>query len=236
MATINQNFGIAVNHYIQEDFTGLQGLTDAVGGVCMNFQYPVRDSSPTGTGSETGLVIAAAGPHLLNGVEALAFVRSRYYQYRDKGAWRPEGTGDIGRIERQHEFVRALASKAVHTVRNPFKAGRVLDRVVKTITVDTTFTSSLMLQMGIELRSFHPAGVPSFTLPYREANGYGSFGDVLLPDTAQDTQVIAAWQQFGAPGSEQAPPPAAPPTTSRRAPPPPTTTTTAQPPWDPKAC
>jgi anionic cell wall polymer biosynthesis LytR-Cps2A-Psr (LCP) family protein len=174
---------------------------------------------------------------VFNGAEALAFVRSRYYQYLDKGAWRPEGTGDIGRIERQHEFVRALAAKAIHTVRNPFKAGRVLDRAVKTIAVDTTFTSSLMLQMAIKLRSFHPAGVPSFTLPYRVANGYGGFGDVLLPDTAQDTQVIAAWQQFGAPASQPSPAPTvAPPTTNRRAPPPSTTTTTAKPPWDPAAC
>jgi LCP family protein required for cell wall assembly len=240
VATINQNFGIAVNHYVQEDFSGLQGLTDAVGGVCMNFQHPVRDSSPTGRGSETGLAISATGPHVLNGVEALAFVRSRYYQYLDKGIWRAEGTGDIGRIERQHEFVRALASKAIHTALNPFKVGRVLDRAVKTVTVDSTFTSSVILRMGIKLRSLHPAGVPSFTLPYQEANGYRGFGDVLLPQPGPDALVVAAWQQFGVPGSQQTPAPTAPaPTTNRGAAPPPTTpptTTTTKPPWDPAAC
>jgi len=240
VATISQNFGIAISHYVQEDFSGLQGLTDAVGGVCMNFPLPVRDSSPTGTGSETGLAIPAPGPHVLNGDEALAFVRSRYYQYFDKGRWRPEGTGDIGRIERQHEFVRALASKAIHSAHNPFKGARVLDRVVKTVTVDNTFSSALMLRMGIKLRSFHPANVPSFTLPYRAVNGYGSFGDVLLPIPADDAKVIAAWQSYGAPGSEQPPTPA--PSTSptkRGASPataPPTTTTTTKPPWDPSAC
>src|SRR5205807_3084328 len=74
VATITQNFGITINHYVQEDFGGLQGLTDAVGGVCMNFPYPVRDSSPTGRGSETGLNIATPGPHVLDGADALAFV------------------------------------------------------------------------------------------------------------------------------------------------------------------
>src|SRR5207248_2110674 len=125
VATITQTFGIPINHYVEEDFGGLQGLTDAVGGVCMSFPFPARDSSPTGKGSETHLAIATPGPHVLNGADALALVRSRYYQYYDKGSWHPEGTGDIGRIERQHEFVRSLASKAIHTARNPFKGARV---------------------------------------------------------------------------------------------------------------
>ena len=243
VATINQNFGITVNHYAQEDFSGLQALTDAVGGVCMNFPYPVRDSSPTGRGSETGLDITTVGPHLLDGATALAFVRSRYYQYYDKGAWRAEGTGDIGRIERQHDFIRALASNAIHTAHNPFTGARVLDRAVKTVAVDNTFSSSLMLRMGLKLRSLRPGDIPSFTLPYRAVNGYGGFGDVLLPVPGEDANVINAWGQYGAPGgSEPAPPPTPPPTTRRGAPATPsaatpaTTATTTHAPWDPTAC
>src|SRR5438105_2272023 len=241
VATISQDFGIAVNHYVQEDFGGLQGLTDAVGGVCMNFPYPARDSTPTGRGSETGLDIATPGPHVLNGADALAFVRSRYYQYYDKGAWHAEGTGDIGRIERQHEFIRALAAKAIHSARNPFKGARVLDRAVKTVAADKTFSSSLMLRMGFRLRSLHPANVPSFTLPYRAVNGYRGFGDVLLPVPTEDAQVIAAWVQYGAPGgSLPTTPSTAPPTTTRGArtapaAPAPAPTNT-RPPWDPVAC
>jgi LCP family protein required for cell wall assembly len=238
VATITQDFHIAINHYMQEDFGGLQSLTDAVGGVCMNFPYPVRDSSPTGTGSETGLSIPTAGPHVLNGTDALAFVRSRYYQYFTKGAWHPEGTGDIGRIERQHEFVRALAGKAVRSAHNPFKGFRVLNRAVKTVTVDSTFTSSAMMRLAVKLRSFHPADVPSFTLPYNAVNGYGSFGDVLLPIAAQDSQVIDAWQNYGAPAPEQ------PATTTTAAPrgraktttPPAAPTAPPRPAWDPTAC
>ena len=240
VATITQNFGITINRYVQEDFSGLQGLTDAVGGVCMSFPYPVRDSTPTGTGSETGLAIKAPGPHVLSGVDALALVRSRYYQYYENGRWHAEGTGDIGRIERQHEFIRALAAKAIHSAHNPFTGARVLDRAVKTVTVDNTFSSSLMIQMGIKLRSLHPTAVPSFTLPYRAVNGYRGFGDVLLPVPNQDAQVIAAWQQYGAPGTS---PPAAAPTTPPAAgrgaqtpAPAPAPGTNTRPPWDPVAC
>jgi len=236
--TITQDFGIPVNHYVQEDFAGLQALTDAVGGVCMNFAFPVRDASPTGTGSETGLSIATPGPHVLGGADALAFVRSRYYQYLANGTWHPEGTGDIGRIERQHEFVRALAAKAVHSAHNPFKALRVLDRAVNTVKVDSTFTSPDMVRLALALRSFHPAEVPSFTLPYRAVIGYGSFGDVLLPIPEQDSQVIDAWKTYGAAATTQPTP-----TTAARAQghasttaPSTAPTSVPHPPWDPTGC
>ena len=239
VATITQDFHIPINHYVQEDFASLQGLTDAVGGVCMNFPYPVRDSSPTGTGSETGLNITTPGPHVLDGTDALAFVRSRYYQYLTNGSWHPEGTGDIGRIERQHEFVRALATKTVHAAHNPFNGLKVLDRAVKTVTVDSTFTSADMLRLAVKLRSFHPAGVPSFTLPYNAVNGYGSFGDVLLPISDKDRQVIAAWSTFGAPAAPAAPPPTTVAPTRGRTPTTVSPTTPTSPPhpaWDPTAC
>jgi LCP family protein required for cell wall assembly len=238
--TISQDFGIVINHYVQEDFSGLQALTDAVGGVCMSFPFPARDSSPTGTGSETGLDIPTPGPHVLDGAGALALVRSRYYQYNQNGAWRAEGTGDIGRIERQHGFVRALASKVMHSVLNPFTAGRVLNRAVKTVRVDQSLSTAEMLRLGVKVRSLRPADIPSFTLPYRAVNGYRGFGDVLIPEPAQDAQVLAAWANYGAPGSEPTPPATSTAPTARRAgasaAPSPPPSTSPRPPWDPVPC
>jgi LCP family protein required for cell wall assembly len=236
--TIGQAFGIGINHYVQEDFSGLQGLTDAVGGVCMAFPYPARDSSPSGKGSETGLDIPTPGPHVLHGADALAFVRSRYYQYNENGVWHVEGTGDIGRIERQHEFMRALASKVIHSVLNPFTTARVLNRAVKTVRVDTTLSTSAMMRLAIKVRSLRPASVPSFTLPYRAVNGYRGFGDVLMPEPVQDTQVIATWAHYGVPGSEptttSAPPAAGHTRGSTAVATPPSSS--PRPPWDPVAC
>jgi hypothetical protein len=39
--------------------------------------------------------------------------------------------------------------------------------------------------------------MPSFTLPYRAVANYQGYGDVLMPDPAQDAAVIAAWQTYG---------------------------------------
>ncbi|MCU1460942.1 MAG: cell envelope-related transcriptional attenuator [Acidimicrobiales bacterium] len=197
--TITQNFGITINHYAQEDFTGLQGIAGAVGGVCMSFPYPVRDGSPSGTGNESGLNIPTSGPHTLDGGAALALVRSRYYQYFANGRWNPDGSGDIGRIERQHTFMRALAAKALHkSLTNPFTANAVLGKAVHNITVDSSFTAIGMARLGLNLRSVRPSDMPSWTLPYRAVNNYRGYGDVLLPDPTLDAQVIAAWQNYGA--------------------------------------
>ncbi len=205
--TISQDLGITINHYAQEDFGGLQSLDAAAGGVCMNFPYPARDGSPTGQGDESGLDIPTPGRHVLGGTQALALVRSRYYQYEVNGVWRAEGTGDIGRIQRQHTFMRALAAKALHaSLRNPFTADRVLGRAVHDVTVDSSFTRVGLLRLGLHFRSMKPTGIPSWTLPYRAVNGFGGFGDVLMPVPDQDAAVIAAWQGYGAPGKGAAAP------------------------------
>jgi len=228
VATIEQDFGIVVNHYAQEDFSGLQGITDAVGGVCMSFPYPVRDGSPSGAGNESGLDIPTAGRHVLHGAQALALVRSRFYQYERGGVWHAEGTGDLGRIQRQHSFMRALAAKATHAaLHNPFTANAVLSRAVHDVRVDTTYTTIGMLRLGLHLRSLHASAMPSFTLPTRPATD-GALGAVLMPVPTQDSATIAAWLAYGsapatsngtAPGSPPAAPPAAP-----------------LPPWDPTPC
>ena len=214
--TITQNFGITINHYATIDFTGLINLTDAVGGVCMNFPYPVRDGSPTGTGNESGLNIPTAGRHVLDGNTALAFVRSRYYQYYENGYWHIEGTGDIGRIIRQHEYIRALATKAVHDAKhNPFTANSLINHAVNDLTVDSGLSSSDILHLAFQFMSLNPGQIPSWTLPYSAVNNYGSYGDVLMPEPGPDQQTIAAWQAYGAP----APKASGSPTTSTTLPP-----------------
>ena len=200
--TISADFGITINHVIQEDFSGLQTITDAVGGVCLNFPMPVRDGAPSGPGNESGLNIPTAGKQTIHGAMALSLVRSRYYQYFSNGSWHAEGTGDIGRIERQHQYVRALATKTIHAaLGNPFTANAVLRKAVAGIILDDSFTSIGIMRLAINLRGVHPAAMPSWTLPYTAANNYRGFGDVLLPATAQDAAVISAWQNFGAPGT-----------------------------------
>ena len=195
--TIDQNFGIQINHVVQVTFEGVMAIDDSVGGVCMSFPYPARDGSPTGTGNESGLNIPTAGQHVLNGNQALALIRSRYFQYYDNGEWVAEGTGDLGRIIRQHEFLRALASKALHqALSNPLAANSLAGDAVHDVIVDQALSSSDILHLLTEMRHVHPESVPSWTLPTNAVNDYESYGDVLMPETAADQSVIHQWLTY----------------------------------------
>ena len=52
--TIQDNFGIAINHYVEIDFVGFERLVDAVGGIPLWFEDPVRDT-------HTGLSVTEPG-------------------------------------------------------------------------------------------------------------------------------------------------------------------------------
>ncbi|MGH9062752.1 MAG: LCP family protein, partial [Acidimicrobiales bacterium] len=226
--TISHDFHISVNHFLEVDFSGLKGLVNTVGGVCMHFPFPVRDGAPPGSppgANESGLK-EPAGNDTLNGTQALSLVRSRYYQYEKGGQWIPDGLGDISRIDRQHEFLRALATKAIHDgIRNPITANSLLSQAVHDVTRDSGLTPTDLLRLIGEFHSLRPSTIPSWTLPTVSVANYRGYGDVLMPQKSEDAQVIAAWESYGAPN----PTPASTTTTTSTTTPASTTTTTTQP-------
>ncbi|MGZ4707103.1 MAG: LCP family protein, partial [Acidimicrobiales bacterium] len=104
--TIQQDFGIPINHYVEINFKGFKGVVDAIGGVPMYFDTPMRDS-------HTGLDIEQPGCVTLDGDQALAFARSRYLEFKNsRGRWESDGSSDLGRITRQQFFIRKVIDKA----------------------------------------------------------------------------------------------------------------------------
>ena len=104
--TIEENFEFPVDHYIEVDFCAFKYLVDAVGGVKIPFEYPTRDRY-------TGLDIAEPGCFTMTGDAALAYVRSRHYQYQEDGRWKEDGSSDRGRIRRQQDFIKRMLRKAI---------------------------------------------------------------------------------------------------------------------------
>ncbi|HEX3212324.1 MAG TPA: LCP family protein, partial [Actinomycetota bacterium] len=110
--TIQQSFGIPVNHYLLVNFDGFREVVDALGGVPLYFPRPVRDSNDGH--NESGLNIPRTGCQRLGGNQALALARSRYFQYQDRaGRWHGDPATDLGRIRRQQTMLRVLAANAV---------------------------------------------------------------------------------------------------------------------------
>ncbi len=157
--TINQDFGIPINHYAMVDFQGFEALVKAVNGVPVYFNFPSRDQA-------TGLFQYDTGCQTLNGEQALAFARSRHFEIsRDNmKTWQEDPTSDFGRVTRQQQFIRAALKKAVaQGVRNPFILKDFLDIAKKNVTLDTEFTVQQLVDLGAQFRTFDPEALVSFT-------------------------------------------------------------------------
>lgn len=157
--TINQDFGIPINHYAMVDFQGFEALVKAIGGVPIYFNYPSRDQA-------TGLFQYEPGCQVLTGEQALAFARSRHFEIsrNNMRTWQEDPTSDFGRVTRQQQFIRAALKKAVaQGVRNPFVLKDFLEIAQKNVTLDTEFTIQDLVDLGSQFRTFDPDSLVSFT-------------------------------------------------------------------------
>jgi LCP family protein required for cell wall assembly len=163
---INFNFGIQVDHYIQIDFCAFRRLVSAVGGIEVPFQFPARDK-PQGS-SGPAFLIEQPGCVNLDGDTALAYVRSRHYQYEDppgSGEWVDDPTSDFGRISRQQDFLRRVLAKVIDDgLYDPDVAGALITTNREYLVTDPNLTVRRMLEFGNALRNFDPTAVGSYRI------------------------------------------------------------------------
>ena len=172
--TIYQNFGITTDHFIQVDFCAFRTLVDAVDGVSVPFDRPVRDAA-------TGLNVPVAGCFTFDGDHALAYVRSRKLQALDgNGKWITDGTSDLGRISRQQDFLRrTVASLLSAGAFNP----NVIRALIKTsddfVVNDSELTVNKMLEFAGVVKGIDPAEITTYQIEARNTTIQGN--SVLLP-------------------------------------------------------
>jgi LCP family protein required for cell wall assembly len=255
--TIQNTFGIPINHYIVLSFFGVQDAVNALGGISMDFPYPVRDQDCS-TGvcyNNSGLAIPTAGCQVLDGAQALSLSRSRYFQYYADGQWNSDPTSDIGRIERQNLIIEAALDKAKSTY-NPLRLNALLTSVVHDFSKDNGLTAGDLFSLAERYHAFSGSDLRSYTLPTVGATS-AEDGDVEVVQPQPAAQMIDQFQG-GAVGPILTPPldaygnpqplpvtttTTAPPVTASTAPPTtgastPTTTVpqSAIPSFDPRPC
>ncbi|MHB1628292.1 MAG: LCP family protein [Bacilli bacterium] len=93
--TVQTAFGIRVDHVVALDFEGFIALVDALGGVVVELKRAIDYDDAT-DGTHIHLL---AGRQRLDGKAALGFVRFRH-----------DVLADTGRMERQQQFLRAVAT------------------------------------------------------------------------------------------------------------------------------
>lgn len=170
--TIYENFGVPIDHFIQVDFCAFKTIVDAVGGVSVPFDFPARDRY-------SGLNVPTKGCFTFNGDHALAYVRSRHYQYQDEsGQWRDDPVSDLGRISRQQDFLRrALTAALDKGITNPSVARGLIKTAQENVVVDSGLSITKMLEFVGVLRDVDPGGISTYQI---EAVGRMISGNSVL--------------------------------------------------------
>jgi LCP family protein required for cell wall assembly len=172
--TIALNFKVPIDHYVEVDFCAFKSIVDSVGGVRVPFEYPARDKN-------TGLNVAA-GCVTFTGDGALAYVRSRHYEWFDGKKWRRDDSSDFGRIKRQQDFMKRALQRAIDLgARRPAVAKDLLDAALENVRVDTELTIRDLLGLSSQLRTFDPRTVRTFRLDGTPTVIGGA--QVIIPDT-----------------------------------------------------
>jgi len=128
-ATITQELRIPINHVVDVDFFGFKDLVDTVGGTTICFDFVTRD--------ENSGLFQDPGCNLLDGVQALAYARSRNYEEFRDGEWRKDPTADLGRIKRQQAFISTIVNATLTKLQaDPFLASDLIDSVSTAVRVD----------------------------------------------------------------------------------------------------
>lgn len=212
VAAIEQDFGITINHVVDLNFATFEDVVNALGGLWMYFPDRLVDAS-------SGLDIHHTGCIHLNGSEALELVRSRHMYYftsgetpnlaaidaanTANGPWytpdsggQYDGSGDLGRILRVHEFLKALASQvAARGIGDPQTDLALIAAVAPNLTVDSGLSTTAMLKLALDFRHIDLGTTPELTLPTITDNATyyyegGDYGDVIFPSEPQDQQAI----------------------------------------------
>ncbi|WP_067807356.1 LCP family protein [Actinomadura formosensis] len=126
--TIKSVTGMSIDHYVEVNFYGFVHMVDALGGVDVCTEQAVNDP-------KSGLRLPAGKSHV-DGLKALAFARARYTL---------TGGSDLGRIDRQQQFMAAMLKQALSTktLGDPVKSTKFLNAALKSLRVDEKLADNL---------------------------------------------------------------------------------------------
>jgi LCP family protein required for cell wall assembly len=147
--TLERRTGLRIDHFVAINFAGFKDMVDALGGVEVCTRQAIDD--------QKAKLHLPAGHHLLQGRQALAYVRARYSL----------GNGsDLERIGRQQAFMSSLASRAKSELYNPLAIYRFLDAATKSITIDSRLGGITGLyNLAKRLRNLPTNDLTFITLP-----------------------------------------------------------------------
>jgi LCP family protein required for cell wall assembly len=173
---IEAKTNLRIDHYIEINFAGFAHMVDALGGIQVCSKVDINDPKSH--------LVMSAGIHTLNGIEALKYVRTRDF----------DGMGDLGRMQRQQQFVSSVLRKATSSgvLLNPLKLMNFFNAALATVKTDSQLNSGDLLTLARQVRNLSATKIRTLTVPLSNVNysvpGLGStvtWDPVLAPELFQ---------------------------------------------------
>lgn len=145
--TVRRLSGIPVHHHVTVTFGGFRDVVDAVGGVELCLERPIADRS-------AGIDLPE-GCQVLDGADALGYVRVRKID------------SDFGRIERQQQFLRALAREVADPTLlvRPWRSVPLVVGISRALTVDQRMGPIDLLRLAVGMRVLAGGNAVTATVP-----------------------------------------------------------------------
>ncbi|GAA2977609.1 transcriptional regulator [Streptomyces fulvorobeus] len=169
--TVERMTGVRVDHHMVVDFNGFKDMVDAVDGVEVCLQEPVKDADAQ--------LELPAGRQKLDGEAALGYVRAR----------KSIGNGsDTERMDRQQKFLGALVNKMQSNgvLLNPTRLYPVLDAATKSLTTDPGLDSLRDLYDLVRgMRNVPTDKVQFLTVPRQPYRANPNRDELVEPDAGR---------------------------------------------------
>jgi LCP family protein required for cell wall assembly len=141
---LSQLYGLEIKYYIALDFAGFMDAIEALGGVTVDVQVPVRDVHyPADDGRGSLNLYIPPGIHHFDGRQALAYARARH------------ATSDFDRAQRQQRVITSIRNQTdLATLLAPGRIDALFKAVQKTVKTDIPpelFPKLVTLAQSIDL-------------------------------------------------------------------------------------
>jgi LCP family protein required for cell wall assembly len=183
--TFTTNFGVPISYYARVDFRGFEQMIDALGGVVIDVDWPVKDDGYPTPDYGYQRIYFGPGPQLMDGATALQYARSRH------------GMTDFARAGRQQKVLVSVRSRALQ-LNTLSRAPELVGISQKSLSTDLTPVQMLSLaKLVSQIDRDKIANLvidSSYVTPFKGHDG----ADLLMPNVPAIKRGIAAAQRSAA--------------------------------------
>jgi LCP family protein required for cell wall assembly len=174
--TLESMTKLRIDHYVEINFAGFANMVNALGGIEVCSKVAINDPKSH--------LVMDAGTHVLDGIEALKYVRTRDF----------DGMGDLGRMQRQQQFVSAVLRKATSAgvLLNPIKLVSFINSAMSAVSTDENLNKDDLITLAKQMKNLSASKVRTLTVPLKfynyNSNGVTSavlWDPVLAPELFQ---------------------------------------------------